>query len=173
MAVATLPVLARGMLAASVATEIVLLPVGALVFSRVTFAGLGLNFAAIPLMTVAQVAGMALVPAALVSEPIAWALGYIAHAAAAGLIHTADLVSLMPALAFRVASPNGAVIALYYAALASAWLYWNWTRWRRASVAVAAMAAIWIVAEPWTFSPRAATAVCTSRSSTSGRVMRR
>jgi len=60
--------LAGGMLAASVATEIVLLPVGALVFSRVTFAGLGLNFAAIPLMTVAQVAGMALIPASLVSE---------------------------------------------------------------------------------------------------------
>ena len=36
-----------------------LLPVGALVFSRVTFAGLALNFAAIPLMAVAQIAGMA------------------------------------------------------------------------------------------------------------------
>ena len=59
------------MLAASVATEIVLLPVGALVFSRVTFAGLALNFAAIPLMTVVQLAGMALVPAALVAEPVA------------------------------------------------------------------------------------------------------
>jgi competence protein ComEC len=142
--------LAGGMLAASVATEIVLLPVGALVFSRVTFAGLGLNFAAIPLMTVAQVAGMALVPAALVSERVAGALGYIAHAAAAGLVRTADLVSLVPALTFRVAPPGGAVVAVYYAALASAWLYWSWTRWRRVSVAVAAVAAVWIVAEPWT-----------------------
>ncbi len=34
---------------------------GALVFSRVTFAGLVLNFVAIPLMTVAQVAGMLVV----------------------------------------------------------------------------------------------------------------
>ena len=38
------------MLAASAAAEAALLPVGAFVFSRVTFAGLVLNFAAIPLM---------------------------------------------------------------------------------------------------------------------------
>ena len=144
-------VLTGGMLAASVATEIVLLPVGALVFSRVTFAGLGLNFAAIPLMTVAQVAGMALVPAALVSTQAASALGFVAHLAAAGLIRTADLVRYVPALTFRVAPPSGAVVAVYYAAIASAWLYWNWTRWRRASVATAVVAAMWIVAEPWTF----------------------
>jgi len=143
--------LAGGMLAASVATEIVLLPVGALVFSRVTFAGLGLNFAAIPLMTVAQLAGMALIPASLVSDPLARVLGGIAHGAAAGLIRSADLVSLAPALAFRVAPPNGGVVAVYYFAIASAWLYWNWTRWRRTSVATAAVAAIWIVAQPWTF----------------------
>jgi competence protein ComEC len=144
-------VLAGGLLAASVATEILLLPVGALVFSRVTFAGLGLNFAAIPLMTVVQVAGMALVPASLVSAPAARGLGCIAHFAAAGLVRSADFVSLVPALTFRVAPPSGAVVAVYYAAIASAWLYWNWTRWRRASVAVAVAAAIWIVAEPWTF----------------------
>lgn len=143
--------LAGGMLAASAATEIVLLPVGALVFSRVTFAGLGLNFAAIPLMTVAQVAGMALIPASLVSDPMARVLGGIAHVAAAGLIRSADLVSLAPGLAFRVAPPNGGVVAVYYFAIASAWLYWNWTRWRRASVVTAVAAAIWIVAQPWTF----------------------
>jgi competence protein ComEC len=45
------------MFAASAAAEAVLFPVGALAFSRVTFAGLGLNFLAIPLMGVAQIAG--------------------------------------------------------------------------------------------------------------------
>ncbi len=55
------------MFAASVAAEALLFPVGALVFSRVTFAGLALNFLAIPLMAVAQIAGMAVVPLALVS----------------------------------------------------------------------------------------------------------
>ena len=41
--------------------EIALLPIGAFVFSRVTFAGLIVNFAAIPLMTLVQIAGMAAV----------------------------------------------------------------------------------------------------------------
>ena len=49
------------LLAASACAEIALLPIGAFVFSRVTFAGLIVNFAAIPLMTVVQIAGMAAV----------------------------------------------------------------------------------------------------------------
>ena len=49
------------LLAASICAEVVLLPVSAVVFSRVTFAGLVLNFAAIPLMTIVQVAGLATV----------------------------------------------------------------------------------------------------------------
>ncbi len=48
----------RGMLAASVAAEAMLFPVGAIVFSRVTFAGLGLNFVAIPLMALILVIGI-------------------------------------------------------------------------------------------------------------------
>ena len=47
---------------ASLAAETMLFPVSALMFSRVTFAGLLLNFLAIPLMAVAQVAGMLVVP---------------------------------------------------------------------------------------------------------------
>ena len=43
--------LAAGVLAATVAAEMVLLPIGAAIFSRVTVNGLLLNFAAIPLMT--------------------------------------------------------------------------------------------------------------------------
>jgi competence protein ComEC len=49
---------ASALFAASIAAEAALLPVGATFFSRVTFAGLVLNFAAIPLMTVVQVAGL-------------------------------------------------------------------------------------------------------------------
>ncbi len=143
--------LIAGMLAASIATEVVLLPVGAIVFSRVTFAGLALNFAAIPLMTVAQIAGMAVIPTALVWRRAALAIGYVAHIAAAGLVRTADLVRFAPALTFRVAPPTVAAVVIYYAAIASAWLYWRWPSWRRAAVTMAALAAIWIVAEPWTF----------------------
>src|SRR5262249_47387140 len=60
---------------ASAATEAALLPAGALFFSRVTFAGLALNFLAIPLMAVAQIAGMAIVPLALISSRLAPAGG--------------------------------------------------------------------------------------------------
>jgi len=49
------------MVAASLASEVALLPIGASFFNRVTFAGLALNLLAIPLMTVAQIGGMAVV----------------------------------------------------------------------------------------------------------------
>ena len=58
---------ALSMLAASAAVEALLFPIGALIFSRITFAGLVLNFLAIPLMAVAQIAGMAVVPVATAS----------------------------------------------------------------------------------------------------------
>ena len=53
------------LLLTSLCAELALLPVAALAFSRVTFAGLVLNFVAIPMMSVAQIAGMVTVPLAL------------------------------------------------------------------------------------------------------------
>ena len=100
---------AVAMLAASAATEALLLPVGAFLFSRVTFAGLALNFAAIPLMAVAQVAGMAVVPLAAVSSSVAACAGWVAHVGAAGLVWSAALVHFMPMIVFRVAAPPVAV----------------------------------------------------------------
>src|ERR1044072_3838696 len=105
------------MLAASVATEAMLMPVGAIAFSRVTFAGLVLNFAAIPLMAIVQVAGMALVPVSLVSTRAAGLLGRVAHVAAAGLIRSAELVEYFPALSVRVAPPGWWVVVAYYVAM--------------------------------------------------------
>ena len=104
------------MFAASAAAEAVLFPVGALAFSRVTFAGLALNFLAIPLMGVAQIAGMAVVPAAIVFEPLAAMAGWVAHIGAAGLVRSADLVRFAPALTWRVAPPSWVAIAVYYGA---------------------------------------------------------
>ena len=133
------------MLAASVATEVVLLPVGAFVFARVTFAGLGLNFLAIPLMGLAQVAGMVAVPLALVSTRLAAVAGFVAHLGAAGLVWSASLVRFVPAVIFRVAPPGWPVMVVYYAAL----LAW-WIGWKRAHGAViVVLTAVWIVAEPW------------------------
>jgi competence protein ComEC len=143
-----------GLLASSVATEIALLPIGALFFSRVTFAGLGLNFAAIPLMAVAQLAGMALVPVALVSTAVASAIGYVAHLAASGLMRTADLAQLVPVLTFRVAPPSAWSLTLYYLAVIGGCLCRRRTRWRRTMGLTAVLAAVWIVAEPWAFAER-------------------
>ncbi len=141
--------LVAGMLAASAATETVLLPVGALVFSRVTLAGLVLNFAAIPLMAVAQIGGMTLVPVSLVSSRAAAAIGYVAHVAASGLIWSADFVRFAPAAIFRVAPPAAWVVGIYYLALAAAVFAGRRRRLRRAASAVVCGAALWIVAEPW------------------------
>ncbi|PYR28179.1 MAG: DNA internalization-related competence protein ComEC/Rec2 [Acidobacteria bacterium] len=155
------------LLAASVATEAMLFPVGALMFSRVTFAGLVLNFVAIPLMGVAQVAGMALVPAALVSARLAGAIGVVAHLGAAGLVRSAELVRFMPAFTWRVAPPSWLALALYYLGLAGGWTMWRRReklsgssetaasrRCRRGAAALALGAAAWILAEPWAFVAR-------------------
>jgi competence protein ComEC len=151
------------MFAASLAAEAMLFPVSALVFSRVTFAGLALNFLAIPLMAVAQIAGMAVVPLALLSTRLALAAGCIAHLGAAGLVRSADLVSAAPWLTYRVAAPNWLSVVVYYAGLTTAWTLWRrqrliagsaetqTARRVRWSAAVAAVcAAAWILAEPWT-----------------------
>ena len=153
---------ARSMLAASVATEALLVPIGALMFSRITFAGLGLNFVAIPLMGLAQIAGMAAVPIALLSSHAAAAAGFIAHLGAAGLVASADLVRFAPGLSYRVAQPRMAVVLAYYAASATAWTMWRRRATtsgtgegsvaratRRWATMAAAGAAFWLLVDPF------------------------
>jgi len=123
------------MTAASVATEVILFPVGALLFSRVTFAGLGLNFLAIPLMAVAQIAGMALVPLALVWSRAALLPGLAAHIGAAGLVWSARLVRFAPMLAYRIRPPAAWIVTVYYVSIAASWIIWR-TAWRSADVAL-------------------------------------
>jgi competence protein ComEC len=147
--------------AASAAAEMMLFPLGAALFSRVTFAGLGLNFLAIPLMGVAQLAGMAVVPLALVSSLLATAAGWVAHAGAAGLVWSADLVRFAPALTYRVAPPSPIAIVIYYGAVSSAWMLWQRRketigsaetararRCRNGATLVAGAAAAWILIDP-------------------------
>jgi competence protein ComEC len=152
---------ARAMFVASAAAELMLFPVGAVAFSRVTVAGLALNFVAIPLMAVAQMAGMAVVGAALVSTALASWLGWVAHIGAAGLVRSADLVTVAPMLTWRVAPPPWAAVVLYYSAGALCWALWR-RRFagvasqepgsaraiRQLSSAVAVVAAAWILANP-------------------------
>lgn len=117
---------ALSVLVASAATEAALLPVSASIFSRVTFAGLVLNLAAIPLMAMAQIAGMLVVPVSLVSTGLARAVGWVAHFGAAGLVKTAALVEFVPALTWRVAPPVAGAVCIYYAGLLGVW--WTWCR---------------------------------------------
>jgi competence protein ComEC len=106
-------------LAASLAAEIALLPVSAWTFSRVTSAGLLLNLAAVPLMTLVQVGGIVVSCLGGV-ETIAAPAGWVAHAAASGLVGSARLVDAAPWLATRVPPPSLFLVAAYYLGLAVA-----------------------------------------------------
>jgi competence protein ComEC len=109
------------MLAASVSAEAMLLPISAAIFARVTLAGLMLNLAAIPLMGMVQVAGIVTVLASMVSADLAAATGWVAHVAAEGLVRSGELVTVLPALTWRVAPPHWAAITAYYIGLTMAW----------------------------------------------------
>jgi competence protein ComEC len=119
------------MCAATVAAEIVLIPVAAAIFGRVTFAGLLLNFVAIPLMTIVQAASLLALALASVHAQAARVIGFIVHVAATGLVESARLVDLLPWLSREVVAPAWWLVGAYYAAL----LIWLW--WRRASSAAA------------------------------------
>ena len=112
---------AAGVLAATLCAEVVLAPIGASLFSRMTFAGLVLNFAAIPLMTAVQCGSMLLLAAAAISPATADATGTFVHYAATGLVETSRLVSIAPWLARDVPPPAWWLCAVYYA-LCLAWL---------------------------------------------------
>ncbi len=118
---------------------------------------------------------MAVVPLALVSRPLAALAGWIAHLGAAGLVRRADLVRFAPALTYRVAPPSldcrrasttrrrGRVVALVARP----------RRARRALRRGRRCRGCGSSSSRGRSSPRAATAGCTSRFSTSARATRR
>lgn len=106
---------AAAVFAATICAEIVLAPVSATLFGRVPFAGLILNFAAIPLMTIVQVAGLMVALVSPVSSVAADWAGLVAHLGALALIRSASLVELMPWLSADVRPPGWPLIAAYYA----------------------------------------------------------
>jgi competence protein ComEC len=105
------------LLAATVCAEIALAPAGAAIFSRITFAGLVLNFAAIPLMTIVQSASMAVLAISPLWRDGADVCGFAAHAAAAGLVRTAYLVDYAPWLSRNIPPPAWWLVAAYYASV--------------------------------------------------------
>jgi competence protein ComEC len=103
-----------GILAGTIAAELALFPVGAYVFQRVTVAGLILNFVAIPLMTVIQGAGTCAVALFWVAPTLASAAARAAGLAATGLVDSARLVDLVPAVTWRVPAPAVWLLCAYY-----------------------------------------------------------
>src|SRR4029078_8995493 len=103
----------------SIAAEAGVLPLSAWFFSRMTVAGLALNFAAIPLMAVVQIGGMIVFAAALVSMDAARLIGAVPSWAAEHLVASARLVRAAPWAAWRVPPPPLAVLLAYYAAAAT------------------------------------------------------
>jgi competence protein ComEC len=123
---------------ASLAIEIALLPVSALLFSRVTGAGLVLNLIAVPLMGIVQMGALVAAFASHVPA-IAGPAGTIVHLAAQGLIGSANLVNLAPWSTARVPPPAAFVVAAYYAAIAAMFLWKG-----RTPRAIATL--VWVVA---------------------------
>ncbi len=145
--------------AASVATEVVLLPVSARLFGRVTVAGPLLNLIAVPAMALVQQAGLAVVALAAWWRGAADWAGWLTVVSARVLVGSSLPIAWMPWLAVRVPAPAPWAIALYYVALASALGAPRWTllpgalrvRLRRLGAAGLLAAAAWIVAHPSTW----------------------
>ena len=105
---------AIGLFIATICAEIALLPASAVLFSRITVAGLLLNFAAIPLMTVTQIGALATLATSVVSDRAGAACGYVAHVAATALLRSAALVDYLPWLWRDLVPPAWWLVAVYY-----------------------------------------------------------
>ncbi len=144
------------LLLASACAEAALMPVGALIFQRVTLAGLVVNLAAVPCMALVQIGAMVTAAADAVGlGSIAWAAGWVTHASVRGLVDSAALVDFAPWLTWRVPSPSLLVVTVYYVCIV-AWLLASCSSWpsclhlRRAVGAVAAVLFLWIALAPQT-----------------------
>ena len=105
--------------AASAAVEAVLLPVQALVFSRVTLAGIALNLIAVPMMAVAQIGGLAVVALDLFGASASWP-AWAADMAVKAVLSSGPVVEAAPWLSGPVRPPPSPVVGAYYVALAMA-----------------------------------------------------
>jgi competence protein ComEC len=133
--------------AATLCAEIALVPIGARLFGRVSFAGLLLNFIAIPLMSLIQVAGLAAVAATPLSSALAAGCGWVAHVSTVGLLGSAALVDVAPWLVVDLPPPAIWVIALWYAGWAGVFLSRR-PRSRRVAITAIGAAALVLLIGP-------------------------
>lgn len=111
------PGVVRTLVAATVAAEVMLLPVMAAVFGQVSVAGLLLNLVAIPAMAVIQLAGFVLVVVAGIAPAVSDAAAAVGAIAVRALIDSAALVEYWPWLSWRVPATSVWVLLAYYLAL--------------------------------------------------------
>ena len=103
------------MFAATVCAEVALAPIAATLFGRVSFAGLFLNFAAIPLMTVIQIGGLIVAGTPAWADPVSQSAAMAVRLSASALLHSAAIVESAPWLAQDVAPPVWPLTFAYYA----------------------------------------------------------
>jgi competence protein ComEC len=144
------------LLAATVSAEIALAPVGAFLFGRISFAGLLLNFAAIPLMSIIQVAGLGALVASITSTPIASACGWIAFVATRMLLRSSSLVDIAPWLVRDVPPPAIWLMVAWYASWAALLATRRPGRRLLAAVVVAASGVLMLAGHPATRAYRVA-----------------
>jgi competence protein ComEC len=128
---------------ASLATEFGLLPIAAWFFYRVSFAGLLLNLAAVPLMTIVQIGGLATVGLSALSADIGALAAWVPHLAAEGLVRSAALVEYVRWTTWRTPPPPWWLIGGYYLVLAG-WV--TRSRWVGRTVPYHRLSAVLITA---------------------------
>jgi competence protein ComEC len=130
------------------------MPIGALIFQRVTLAGLSANLVAVPCMAVAQIAAMVTTAAdAIQFERLASLSGWLTHLSVRGLIASAALVDWAPWLTWRVPSPLLAVVVTYYLAV-SIGLQVRSSSMRRVAGVTACVLFSWMAIAPPTLARR-------------------
>jgi len=142
------------LLLASLSVEVLLMPIGALIFQRVTLAGLSANLVAVPCMAVAQIAAMVTTAAdAIQFEWLASLSGWATHLSVRGLLGSAALVDWAPWLTWRVPSPLLGVVVTYYLAVLIGFQVQS-SSVRRAAAATACVLFGWIAIAPPTLARR-------------------
>ena len=136
------------MVTATIAAEVVILPVSASVFGRISVAGVLLNLVAIPAMALLQTMGMLFVALGTMAPTLTRALAVAASATADALTGSSGLVDVWPWLSWRVPAVAVWWVAGYYGSLLV--VFTARARWlRQIAKAAAAFAAVVMCTAPF------------------------
>lgn len=106
---------------ATIAAEGTVAPITAYAFGQATLAGLVLNFVAVPLMSVVQCAGLAILAGAAVHPVAAAVPAIVARLSANGIVWSAGFVDVVPWLAWHIIPPPLWIVALAVGAWGLLW----------------------------------------------------